>query len=120
MTLRPTVLRLMANVTASDLLALPMKAAVVSRPPLDIQRLRVLAGINKKSPPSCITDWRSKAGFDYRSRLAVELDTEGAPQGPRARGWVRPGGIRTTSWPWLPSTGWYCARLSRTVTPPVR
>ena len=86
MTLRPTVRRLMANVTASDLLALPMKAAVVSRPPSIFNDCAYWPGINKKSPPSCFTDWRSKAGFGYRSRLAVELDTEGAPQGPRARG----------------------------------
>ena len=28
----------------------------------------------------------------------------------RRSGEVGPGGIRTTSWPWLPSSGWDCAR----------
>ena len=44
MTLRPTGRSLLANVTASDPLAVPMKSAVVKSAALDIQRLRVLGG----------------------------------------------------------------------------
>jgi hypothetical protein len=37
----------------------------------------------------------------------------------RRSGEVGPGGIRTTSWPWLPSSGWDCAREPDRRTPSV-
>jgi hypothetical protein len=49
MTLRPTGRRLMANVTASDPLAVPMKAAVVSRPPSAYNDCAYWPGIDKKN-----------------------------------------------------------------------
>jgi hypothetical protein len=49
MTQRPTVRRLMANVTASDPLALPMKAAVVSRPPSIFNDCAYWPGINESN-----------------------------------------------------------------------
>jgi hypothetical protein len=79
MTLKPTVDRLMANVTASDPLALPMKAAVVARPPSIFDDCAVLAGDQgeeqcegQKMSPRKAHDLGPTPGMDRLTVLVIE------------------------------------------------